>query len=61
MLAQYIGDEILQHLFLGYVANKMLTLLLVNNIDYGSLIVELIGNALAYSVCTTCYYDYFIF
>jgi hypothetical protein len=39
----------------------MLSLLLVNHIDYGSLRTELIGDASANTVGTTSYYNYFIF
>ena len=61
MFAQYLSSKSLQHLFPGDVSNEMLSLLLVNHIYYGSLLTELIGNASANSVCTTSYYDYFIF
>ena len=61
MLVQHLGSEGLQHLFPGDIPNKMLSLMLVNNIYYGSLRTELIGNASANPVGTTGYYDYFIF
>ena len=51
VLAQHLGD----------VAHKVVALLLVNHIHYGSLLAKLIGNASAYSVGTTGYYDHFIF
>ena len=61
MLAQHLSSKCLQHLLLSDIAYKVLPLLLVNDINKGSLRTELLGKASAYPVGTTGYNDYFIF
>ena len=61
MLTQHLGRKSLQHLFPGNVTNEVFSLLLVNDIYYGSLRTKLPSNASANTVGTTGYYDYFIF
>ena len=51
VLAQHLGD----------VAHKVVALLLVNHIHYGSLLAELIGNASANATGAAGHNHYFIF
>ena len=61
VLAQYLGGKGLQHLLLGDVAHKVVALLLVNHIYYGSLLAKLIGNASANATGTASHDDYSVF
>ena len=51
VLAQHLGD----------VAHKVVALLLVNHIHYGSLLAKLIGNASANATGTASHDDYSVF
>ena len=52
--------ELLQYVFVGNVAHKVVALLLINHADLRSSLQELFGNATANALCATCHYGNFV-
>ncbi len=61
MLLNYILGELLQHFFVGNIANKVVALLFVYYANRSTCFLELICDAPTYAPCTTCNNDNFIF
>jgi hypothetical protein len=61
VLLNHFLHKLFQHLFVGKVANEVITLLPIYYANRGSCLLELLGNASSDALCATCHDDYFIF
>ena len=60
VLLNHFPHKLFQHLFVGKVANEVITLLLIYYANRSPSLLELLGYASSYALCATCNNGYFV-